>query len=1094
MAQLFKKNILKEKLETFQILDLEWKIQILESWNNLYKEGKLHEKKETSIQWEFASHILGSVLWYDDFVENNQEWNRQNEPWSPTGGQSADYGLWYFKSSKDFTKNKVNAVVEVKDTKTSLDKPQKREWNLTPVQQAFKYKPFFKECDFIVVSNFYETRLYIDSYYDYESFTLSDLVNPKDNYFNFRKFYYLLSKQNLLSKRWDSNTKSLLSLIRTKEKEITKQFYKEYTQLRKELFKDIVANNSVKKTELDFILWKTQKIIDRIIFIHFCEDLDLLPNGKLKQNILRAEEIGFTPWEMLTKFFEFVNSWSEKLGIPDGYNGWLFHADEKLNNLKVWNEICKKFVDMWDYDFADDLSVNILGHIFEQSISDIEELKDKINKEEEVTLSKRKKDWVFYTPEYIVDYIVKNSVGKKIDEWEDDLKQKHNLKEDITDKNYEKRAILVYSELQEKVQKITVLDPACGSGAFLVKVFDFLLDKNKEISKKLEDLWVNQGFMALESHFKSILQNNIYWVDLNDESVEITKLSLWLKTAQKGKKLANLDENIKCGNSLIDDPEVAGDKAFVWEIEFKEIFADWGFDVIVGNPPYLRVQWLQAYHQESVKFYEDNYDSSTWRFDIYVLFIEKCNKILKNNWKLGFILPHKFINSDFWVWIRKSLSENKSVEEIISFWQNLIFENVSTYTCLLFINNSKKEHLKYIEFEDLKDDSSQIFEKLFSLNNDDYSEINYFKLSEKSWSLTDKNTSEILDKIDNLPLKVSDVFEKISQWIVTVWDDIFLMKWNIINEEFIGFSEKLWKTVILESSIVKPLLRGENSKKYSHLSNTDYCLYPHVEKDGKTIPLEEEKFKEKYPLAYNYILPYKEELIAKKIRYKTNPKAWYSLHRSREISLFHDERIITPEISLGNNMTIDSDNYFHNTQIYSFIKKDENMEDNKFWLTIMNSSIFWFFLKNTWTTLRWGYFRFMSKYLLPFWLPKLNNLEEQTPFIEKADFMLENNKILQDKINKFLKRLNGSFEIEKLSKKLEAFYDLEFADFVKELKKKKVVLSLKDQDEWEEYFDSYKKEVLELKGKINSCDKEIDEMVFDLYGLNEEEREVVLGS
>jgi len=137
----------------------------------------------------------------------------------------------------------MKVVIELKDAKTSLDKPQQRAGNLTPVQQAFKYKPYFKEVDFIIVSNFYETRLYIDSYYDYESFTLSDLVDSKDNYFNFKKFYYLFCKDNLISKKGESNTKSLLSFTRTQEKEITKQFYKEYTALRKELFKDIVANN-----------------------------------------------------------------------------------------------------------------------------------------------------------------------------------------------------------------------------------------------------------------------------------------------------------------------------------------------------------------------------------------------------------------------------------------------------------------------------------------------------------------------------------------------------------------------------------------------------------------------------------------------------------------------------------------------------------------------------------------------------------------------------------------------------------------------------------------------------------------------------------
>lgn len=167
--------------------------------------------------------------------------------------------------------------MEVKDARTPLDKPQQREGSLTPVQQGFKYKPFFKSCDFVIVSNFIETRLFYDNYSDYEVWTLADLVNPKDDYYNFRKFYFLLCRENLIARRGESTTKKLLSEIRIEQETITKKFYKEYSELRKELFKDIIKNNSFKRTELDIALNKTQKIIDRLIFIHFCEDKDLLP-------------------------------------------------------------------------------------------------------------------------------------------------------------------------------------------------------------------------------------------------------------------------------------------------------------------------------------------------------------------------------------------------------------------------------------------------------------------------------------------------------------------------------------------------------------------------------------------------------------------------------------------------------------------------------------------------------------------------------------------------------------------------------------------------------------------------------------------------
>ncbi len=1092
MAKLFKDNLIKEKLQNFEIPNFEEKIEIIKKWNNLYKTKNLQNKKEEELEAPFWDDFFWSILWYKSLTQDDI-YNRKFQPKVPEWWQKADLGLWFFSNEQNIMK----VIVELKDANTSLDKPQQRAWNLTPIQQAFKYKPYFKECDFVVVSNFYETRIYLDSYYDFEVWTLDSLVDSNEDYFNFRKFYYLLSKDNLISLESISNTKSLLSTIRTQEKEITKKFYSEYSILRKDLFKDIIKNNTFKKSELDLALNKTQKIIDRIIFIHFCEDLGLLPSWKLKENILKAEEIGFTPWEVLKIFFRWVDKWSEKLGIPNGYNWWLFHEDSFLDNLKVWDEICNKFIDLWAYNFKDDLSVNILWHIFEQSISDIEEIKEQLSRDDEIKeTSKRKKDWIFYTPEYIVDYIVKNSVGKKIDEIEEELKQKYGLKEDITDKNYTKRAIEVYTELQEKVKNIKVLDPACWSWAFLVKVFDFLLEKNKEISKKLEELWVNQGFFSTEGYLKTILQNNIYWVDLNEESVEITKLSLWLKTAQKGKKLANLDSNIKCWNSLIDDESIAWNKAFVWEKEFQFCHSELdsesrGFDVIVGNPPYLRVQWLQEYHKEDVDFYQKNYISSTWSYDLYILFVEKGQKLLKTDWKLGFILPHKFINADFWEWMRDVLSKNKLVEKIISFGQNLIFENVSTYTCLLFIDKKQKNSLEYVEFPDLKSDSMKIVEKLLTLNEENFSKIPYEKLTEKPWTLTDDKTSKILEKINNMPQKVDDVFEKISQWIASWWDKVFFIKW-VYNWEYIKwFSEQLQKEVEIENWLVKSLLKWEDIKKYSYLENNYFVVFPYLIENWKAIDMTEDYIKNNFPKWYEY-LKANEDFLRKRESWRFNNELWFHFSRKQWLNWFDVLKISTPEISLWTNMTLNND-FYHNTKVYSFIKKNSISEDYKFWLTILNSSLMWFFLKNTGYILRWWYFTFKTNYLKPFWLPKLDNLEEQQPFIEKADFMLENNKTLQEKINKFLNRLKSSFELEKISTKLEKFYELEFSDFVKELAKNKIKLSLKDQDEWEEYFSDYKKEVLELKYQIDTCDKEIDEMVFDLYWLDEEERRVVKG-
>jgi len=995
MADLFNKNVIKDKLQKFEIPNFKEKIKVLENWNKLYKEWKLQEKKEVSLQWEFAQHILWTVLDYQDMSENTDEWNRQNEPWSPTWWQSADFWLWYFKSSSDFSQNIVKAVIEVKDAKTSLDKPQKREWNLTPIQQAFKYKPYFKECDFVLVSNFYEIRLYTDSYYDFESWNLTDLLNPEDNYFNFRKFYYLLCKNNFIAK-WESNTKHIISAIKTREKEITKKFYKEYSELRKKLIKDIVINKWDRKLPWDFILEKAQKIIDRIIFIHFCEDLDLLPNWKLWENLLRAEEIDFTPWEMLKRFFRLVDKWSEKLWIPDWYNWWLFHKDEELDSLVVWDEICKEFVKLWEYDFSEDLSVNILWHIFEQSISDIEEIKWKIKQDWNInSASKRKKDWVFYTPEYIVDYIVKNSVWKYLEEIENSLKEKHWLKEDLKEETYNKRIKLVYDEYLVKLQNIKVLDPACGSWAFLVNVFDILLAENKRVWEIFQSAWIN-SFETEENYVKNkILQNNIYWVDLNPESVEITKLSLWLKTAIKWKKLANLDWNIKCWNSLIDDVEIAWDKAFSWEKEFKEISEGWGFDVVVGNPPYVVVK----NNEEVSKVYE-------WNDDLYLMFFEQSfKKLLKKEvWYFWFITPRFFLVNKNCENFRKFLLNEVNLIRLV---ETSPFEDANT-ECVITIVNLKEKN----ECIDIFHDLWQNIEFRNSLNKEMFKNTDDYLIN----TSLDVKSFNILNKIELNSVKLSDI-SKSKRWM------------------------EIWKSALRELTKWEKTLIWQDVNKYS--LSFEETFISNENKECK-------RLLEFFKWESIYLRRVAKELIA---------YAWLD--------------------------------FAYNKNLY-WIKIQDSKFNQKFILSLLNSKLLTYYYKVKFSTKKWDLFPEIQSYLYNQLPIKNISPEDQKPFIEKAEKMLELNKNFQEKISEFLKFLEQKFSLEKISQKLKKFFELDFSEFKKQLKIKKI--SLDEEMELQNFFNKKKDEVLVLKGEIDKTDLEIDEMVFELYGLSGEERKIVLKS
>jgi type I restriction-modification system DNA methylase subunit len=303
-------------------------------------------------------------------------------------------------------------------------------------------------------------------------------------------------------------------------------------------------------------------------------------------------------------------------------NGRLFRPDGVLDKISITDELLYKHtLKLSEYDFASEVDVNILGHILENSLNKIEEVQTQLEENPtEVKLSKRKKDGVFYTPKHITKYIVENTIGK--------LCEEKKIEANLVEEDYDlKRQAKTKKTLLEKLNtyrewllQLTVVDPACGSGAFLNEALNYLIAEHQYLDE-LETKLMGGG-LVFPNVENSILENNLFGVDINNESVEIAKLSLWLRTAQPNRKLNDLSGNIKCGNSLIDDPEVAGDKAFNWEKEFPQVFAKGGFDVVIGNPPYLRKQGLIESYPEMCDFYENKYQSATSNYDIYALLLK----------------------------------------------------------------------------------------------------------------------------------------------------------------------------------------------------------------------------------------------------------------------------------------------------------------------------------------------------------------------------------------------------------------------------------------------------------------------------------------
>ena len=1008
MNNLFNQKLLIQKAqEEINLSDYFEKRKILNNWINSLEKGILSKSKEEEFQGEFLNDIFSLILGAVNKSSGKDEWNLQRETKTKIDGQKADGVIGFFDVNG---KDDVRAVIELKGPTISLDQRQKRSGDTrTPVEQAFNYAPKYgKNCQWVIVSNYKEIRLYRSN--DMTEYEVFFLENLKDD-LEFQKFIYILSFEALVG---TANKKAkALELSEEYQKnqiEIEKKFYNEYKNIRLHIFENMKENNP--ETDENTLLEKVQKLLDRFLFICFCEDKGLLEKDFFNTILKKGKDFG-SIFDIFKVFCNWINLGNPKENISH-FNGGLFKNDDVLNSLNIDDKVFEELKKISDYDFDSDLNVNILGHIFEQSISDIEELKKSISGEEfDQKKSKRKKDGIFYTPQYITKYIVENSIKNWLDDkrkelGEDDL-PKLNEKDyifDIAKKNYTKnyrKHIEFWQQYREAVRNIKIIDPACGSGAFLITAFEFLLNYNKYLDDKIFDLVGTSDLFS--DRTKKILQNNIFGVDLNKESVEITKLSLWLKTADKNKTLASLENNIKCGNSLIDDPEIAGNLAFNWEKEFPEIFANGGFDIVVGNPPYVLCQPSNT-NEKTLKFY-NNFEVSSYKIDLYHLFFEKGIILSKNNGYISFITPNTYLVNKYNLKLREFILRNTQIKEIINY-KNIVFEDANVDVSTIILKKSK------------------------------YTDENVKIL------LSSKNENKIvLEKQQNDWLKDDEkIFNLRKEFPINFSNCISLKE---IAKTYFGiqaFDKKSSISQKKENEKYLPMIDGANVFRYQF---------------------------SKYNQYFNFI--------------DDNIKS------GGDYKVYEKERIVIRQIGKTPIIGYCEANILTSNTIYNIFSITDKF-NLKYIFTLLNSKLlkkYWEYKYNDNKNL----FPKIKGYQLDD-LPLVNiPLEKQQPFIEKADKMLSLNRELQDLSQKFQRMLLRKFDLEKLSTKLQEWYLLDFSDFIKELKRLKVKLSLSQESEWEEYFLEEKSKAIAVDSEIKNTDKEIDSMVYKLYDLTDEEIKII---
>ena len=1053
---LFQTSVLKSHLALLNeaAVDKAYKKYQKYFWNTTIQEN-IKSAKEEQYQATFLNELFVNILGYTLFPNPNS--NLTTEFKNEKNARKADGAIL-----KD---GAAIGVIELKGTNTKDLESIRR--------QAFDYKANQKGCVYVVTSNFEKLRFYINDATEFEEFDLFTLS---------RKRFNLLYLCLHLDKVLNNTPLKIKEASIVEEEEITKAFYKDYSIFKRELYRDLVKRNSktvkdkLATTERDeditrleknvklTLFQKSQKLIDRFLFIFFAEDRMLLPSNSTLQILNKWKD----DWDfgderplygLFKQYFNFLDigrKGTEKRAEIYAYNGGLFKPDAILDALEIDNDLLYKYtLKLSNYDFESQVDVNILGHIFENSLNEIESVNAEIEGGDfDKQTSKRKKDGVFYTPKYVTKYIVENTVGKLCDEKKQELgfdEEQYFKGRKNRNKTTIEKLVSILDTYREWLLQITICDPACGSGAFLNQALDFLIKEHTYIDElKLRVLGGGLQFPDIEN---TILENNIYGVDLNEESVEIAKLSLWLRTAQPRRKLNDLSSNIKCGNSLIDNKSVAGDKAFKWETAFAKVFENGGFDVIIGNPPYGIFL-----SDEEENYYKEKYPLTNYKINLYILFIERMFQVFERG-LIQFIIPKSLLFNTYFKNIREHLLTQSKIHEVFMISEK-VFPDAEVGGSLILKYEIVKEPTVSNELKLISADKYFDYEGQTAL-------VNYIK-QEFFLSVPHFEISPIAQGADKIVKKLH---------LLKPIKTHYKLK-NGLNPGNI-------KQILISDKKLtdkhKPIIWGKelnpNSIKWGgQFVNYDYDI-------AESISLDD---------------------IKSKKGMKKQTRIDFAL---RTPDLFETEKIVVRKTGDRFIAAKDNDNYYFDTLIHGIYSKSEEYTLN-YLLAILNSNVATIFYRLLHDIKGKVFAKISLDKLGAFPLPETNISERE--MLAKLGLELQ---YLQPKFDaillKFINYLTEKFSLLKTSRKLESWHDLTFGEFINELNKaikatnklrakdnleSIATLTKKDEFEWMELFEENKKKAVELQTQIANTEKEIDQKVYELYDLTEDEIAIVENS
>ena len=1027
---LFRPDVLKGHLSGFvtPLVDREK----LKHWAQLIHSNRIEGFGERELLPSFLNDYFVGLLGYHG-PAGHERYTIRFERYVEVDGKFADAVLGEFNGHQRYV-----VAVEGKGPKDPLDRPHAGR-RRSAVDQAYGYA-INLPCDWIIVTSIRQTRLYHKGS-DQQTYERFDTAELADDEAALRRFLFLLGAERVVPVDGKCHFQTLLEESEQIGRELTKAFYTQYADMRQDAFNQLCGDNpGVDRRE---VLASTQKLLDRVLFVAFSEDRGLLPVHSLQKAYDHRDPYHPRPiWSNFRGLFHSINKGNAALGIH-AYNGGLFAEDPTLDALQVSDDVCRYFSELGGYDYrpahmvtGDEgrmVDVDILGHIFEQSITDLERIRNELDGRVEPVgvekhKSRRKKEGAFYTPAFITRYIIEQALGGVLADRFEQLRAKHHkaakgtpktalvdpkvFELDKLTKPARQALVKFWGAWQDELKTVRILDPACGSGAFLIEAFDQLYTAYQQANNRLADL--QGGQRTIFDLDKRILENNLYGVDLNEEAIEICRLSLWIKTAQRGKALTSLDHSIRVGNSVVSDPSVHP-KAFDWKTAFPEVLAQGGFDVVVGNPPYVRQEWLSDFKP----YLQTNFQAYHGMADLYVYFYELGLRELKPGGRLSFIVTNKWMKAGYGEPLRRHLSASSWVESVVDFGHaKQIFEDADVFPCILVARKPipspppTTARLCSIPRDQLRiDDLSRQIEA-------EGVELPLAQLGADTWQLEPAGVTNLMAKLRKNGLRLVE-FAGVTP--------LYGVKTGL-NEAFLIDGKKRAELVASDprsEEIIKPYMRGQDAIRWS----PDWAGYWMIfTRKGTDIS--------KYPAIERHLSIYRERLEPKPKGHTGEWKGragstyqWFELAMPIEYwEAFERPKILYPDITWQAQFCRDDSGLYANNTMY-FLPTSDN------WiLAVLNSPIGWWY---SWRNAQHGKdeaLRYFTAFLESFPIPS------PTPKQRKAaEILVESLVGISAKRNQMTRTLldwlRVEYGIEKPSQKLQAPTELDSDGFVAEVRR-----------------------------------------------------------